>query len=116
MDLITCSHLLFSWDCWLSWEHLLWPALTPHRFPWLRLQEGLNFRSKSCLLTWDNKLFINANTDKCRWNFLHSAEAIRKQEFSDTLPRASVQDLGVILMGAGYEVVIFIVDSLLPDP
>lgn len=39
-----------------------------------------------------------------RWNFLHSAEAIRKQEFSDTLPRASVQDLGVILMGAGYEV------------
>lgn len=47
---------------------------------------------------------------------MHSAEAIRKQEFSDTLPRASVQDLGVILMGAGYEVVIFIVDSLLPDP
>ncbi|KAJ4716454.1 Cytochrome C biogenesis protein Ccs1 [Melia azedarach] len=39
-----------------------------------------------------------------RWNFLHSAEAIRKQEFSDTLPRASIQDLGVILMGAGYEV------------
>uniref|UniRef100_A0A5B7B8Z0 ResB-like domain-containing protein n=1 Tax=Davidia involucrata TaxID=16924 RepID=A0A5B7B8Z0_DAVIN len=39
-----------------------------------------------------------------RWSFSHSAEAIRKQEFSDTLPRASVQDLGVILMGAGYEV------------
>ncbi|KAF3435625.1 hypothetical protein FNV43_RR22716 [Rhamnella rubrinervis] len=39
-----------------------------------------------------------------RWKFLHSAEAIRKQEFSDTLPRASVQDLGIILMGAGYEV------------
>lgn len=39
-----------------------------------------------------------------RWSFLHSAEAIRKQEFSDTLPRASIQDLGVILMGAGYEV------------
>ncbi|XP_024021236.1 cytochrome c biogenesis protein CCS1, chloroplastic isoform X1 [Morus notabilis] len=39
-----------------------------------------------------------------RWNFLHSAEAILKQEFSDTLPRASVQDLGVILMGSGYEV------------
>ncbi|KAA8545937.1 hypothetical protein F0562_020612 [Nyssa sinensis] len=38
-----------------------------------------------------------------RWSFLHSAEAIRKQEFSDTLPRASVQDLGVVLMGAGYE-------------
>ncbi|KAJ6310625.1 hypothetical protein OIU76_015364 [Salix suchowensis] len=39
-----------------------------------------------------------------RWNYLHSADAIRKQEFSDNLPRASVQDLGVILMGAGYEV------------
>ncbi|EEF43309.1 conserved hypothetical protein [Ricinus communis] len=39
-----------------------------------------------------------------RWNFLHSAEAIRKQEFADTLPQASIQDVGVILMGAGYEV------------
>ncbi|GMY05867.1 cytochrome c biogenesis protein CCS1, chloroplastic isoform X1 [Fagus crenata] len=39
-----------------------------------------------------------------RWNFLDSAEAIRKQEYSDTLPRASVQDLGVLLMGTGYEV------------
>ncbi|KAJ0010150.1 hypothetical protein Pint_34568 [Pistacia integerrima] len=39
-----------------------------------------------------------------RWKFLQSAEAIRKQEFSDSLPRASIQDLGVILMGAGYEV------------
>lgn len=39
-----------------------------------------------------------------RWNFLQSSEAIHKQEFSDSLPRASVQDLGVILMGAGYEV------------
>ncbi|KAK6136813.1 hypothetical protein DH2020_029448 [Rehmannia glutinosa] len=39
-----------------------------------------------------------------RWSFLHSAEAIRKQEYSDALPRASIQDLGVILMGAGYEV------------
>ncbi|KAJ6906065.1 hypothetical protein NC652_023726 [Populus alba x Populus x berolinensis] len=39
-----------------------------------------------------------------RWNYLHSADAIRKQEFSDNLPKASVQDLGVILMGAGYEV------------
>lgn len=41
----------------------------------------------------------------CRWNFLDSSEAIRKQEYSDTLPRASVQDLGVLLMGAGYEVI-----------
>ncbi|XP_022136221.1 cytochrome c biogenesis protein CCS1, chloroplastic [Momordica charantia] len=41
-----------------------------------------------------------------RWKFLQSAEAIRKLECSDTLPRASVQDLGVILMGAGYEVFI----------
>ncbi|KAI3446069.1 hypothetical protein Pfo_002734 [Paulownia fortunei] len=39
-----------------------------------------------------------------RWSFLHSAEAIRKQEYSDTLPRASIQDLGIILMGAGFEV------------
>ncbi|KAK0581016.1 hypothetical protein LWI29_008870 [Acer saccharum] len=39
-----------------------------------------------------------------RWNFLQSPEAIRKQEFSDTLPRASIQDLGVVLMGSGYEV------------
>ncbi|KAG8364310.1 hypothetical protein BUALT_Bualt19G0115400 [Buddleja alternifolia] len=39
-----------------------------------------------------------------RWSFSHSTEAIRKQEYSDTLPRASVRDLGVVLMGAGYEV------------
>ncbi|XP_007042720.2 PREDICTED: cytochrome c biogenesis protein CCS1, chloroplastic [Theobroma cacao] len=39
-----------------------------------------------------------------RWRFLQSADAIRKQEFSDTLPRASVKDLGVVLMAAGYEV------------
>ncbi|KAH7575129.1 hypothetical protein ACOSP7_005469 [Xanthoceras sorbifolium] len=39
-----------------------------------------------------------------RWKFLQSPEAIRKQEFSDTLHKASIQDLGVILMGAGYEV------------
>ncbi|KAI5314329.1 hypothetical protein L3X38_043505 [Prunus dulcis] len=39
-----------------------------------------------------------------RWNFLQSSEAINKQEFSESLPRASIQDLGVVLMGAGYEV------------
>ncbi|MBA0711958.1 hypothetical protein Golax_011086 [Gossypium laxum] len=39
-----------------------------------------------------------------RWSFLQSADSIRKQEFSDALPQASVSDLGVILMGAGYEV------------
>lgn len=39
-----------------------------------------------------------------RWSFMHSAEAIRKQEFSDALPRASIRDVGVILSGAGYEV------------
>ncbi|XP_059296941.1 cytochrome c biogenesis protein CCS1, chloroplastic-like [Lycium ferocissimum] len=39
-----------------------------------------------------------------RWSFLQSPETIRKQEYADTLPRASVKDLGVILMGAGYEV------------
>ncbi|XP_052193455.1 cytochrome c biogenesis protein CCS1, chloroplastic isoform X2 [Diospyros lotus] len=38
-----------------------------------------------------------------RWSFLHSAEAISKQEFAETLPRASLEDLGIILMGAGYE-------------
>ncbi|CAK9315850.1 unnamed protein product [Citrullus colocynthis] len=41
-----------------------------------------------------------------RWNFLQSGETIRKLECSDILPRASVQDLGVVLMGAGYEVFI----------
>ncbi|XP_009796039.1 cytochrome c biogenesis protein CCS1, chloroplastic [Nicotiana tabacum] len=39
-----------------------------------------------------------------RWSFLNSAETIRKQEYADTLPRASVKDLGVILMGDGFEV------------
>nr|GMD90453.1 Cytochrome C biogenesis protein CCS1, chloroplastic [Ipomoea batatas] len=39
-----------------------------------------------------------------RWSFIHSAQAIRKQEYSDTLPKASIQDLGAVLMGAGYEV------------
>ncbi|XP_030439542.2 cytochrome c biogenesis protein CCS1, chloroplastic isoform X1 [Syzygium oleosum] len=39
-----------------------------------------------------------------RWNFLQSTEAIRKQDFSERLSRASVRDLGVILMGSGYEV------------
>ncbi|XP_027162714.1 cytochrome c biogenesis protein CCS1, chloroplastic isoform X2 [Coffea eugenioides] len=39
-----------------------------------------------------------------RWSFLYSAEVIRKQEYTDTLPQASIKDLGVILMGAGYEV------------
>ncbi|KAL1811913.1 hypothetical protein ACET3Z_021978 [Daucus carota] len=39
-----------------------------------------------------------------RWSFVHSPDTIKKQEFSDTLPSASLQDLGVILMGAGYEV------------
>lgn len=39
-----------------------------------------------------------------RWSFTHSGERIRKQEFADSLPQASIQDLGVILMGAGYEV------------
>ncbi|XVF67397.1 hypothetical protein PTKIN_Ptkin10aG0117600 [Pterospermum kingtungense] len=47
-------------------------------------------------LSWD--------VGSSRWSFLKSADAIRKQEFSDILPRASVKDLGVVLMGAGYEV------------
>lgn len=36
---------------------------------------------------------------------MQSAEAIRKQEYSDSLPKASIKDLGVILMGSGYEVI-----------
>ncbi|XP_073022881.1 uncharacterized protein [Primulina eburnea] len=32
-----------------------------------------------------------------RWSFVHSPEAIHKQDYSDTLPRASIQDLGIIL-------------------
>ncbi|XP_010500479.1 PREDICTED: cytochrome c biogenesis protein CCS1, chloroplastic [Camelina sativa] len=39
-----------------------------------------------------------------RWTFMKSDEAIKKQEFADTLPRASIQDLGMILMGDGFEV------------
>ncbi|KAJ6805501.1 uncharacterized protein M6B38_180800 [Iris pallida] len=39
-----------------------------------------------------------------RWSFKQSAESIRKQDFTDSLQRASIHDLGVILMGAGYEV------------
>ncbi|XP_010461773.1 PREDICTED: cytochrome c biogenesis protein CCS1, chloroplastic-like [Camelina sativa] len=39
-----------------------------------------------------------------RWSFMKSDEAIKKQEFADTLPRASIQDLGMILMGDGFEV------------
>ncbi|OMO73802.1 hypothetical protein CCACVL1_17137 [Corchorus capsularis] len=39
-----------------------------------------------------------------RWSFLQTADSIKKQEFSDSLPRASIKDLGVILMGSGYEV------------
>lgn len=49
-------------------------------------------------------LLITGIMGICRWGFLYSAEAIRKQEFTDNLPQASVRDLGVILMGAGYEV------------
>ncbi|XP_004303324.1 PREDICTED: cytochrome c biogenesis protein CCS1, chloroplastic-like [Fragaria vesca subsp. vesca] len=36
--------------------------------------------------------------------FLQSSEVINKQEFSESLPTVSVPDLGVILMGAGYQV------------
>lgn len=35
---------------------------------------------------------------------MKSDESIKKQDFSDTLQRASIQDLGLILMGEGYEV------------
>ncbi|KAJ3670096.1 hypothetical protein LUZ60_010420 [Juncus effusus] len=39
-----------------------------------------------------------------RWSFMHSADTIKKLEFSDSLADASIQDLGTILMGKGYEV------------
>ncbi|XP_024974386.1 cytochrome c biogenesis protein CCS1, chloroplastic [Cynara cardunculus var. scolymus] len=39
-----------------------------------------------------------------RWSFLHSANTIRKLEFAESLPKASIQDLGVVLSGVGYEV------------
>ncbi|CAH1418096.1 unnamed protein product [Lactuca virosa] len=39
-----------------------------------------------------------------RWSFVHSSKTIRKLEFADSLPKASIQDLGVVLSGAGYEV------------
>ncbi|KAM0937378.1 putative ResB-like domain-containing protein [Dioscorea sansibarensis] len=39
-----------------------------------------------------------------RWSFMHSSETIRKLEFSDSLPQACIRDLGVILMGSGFEV------------
>ncbi|XP_009605025.1 cytochrome c biogenesis protein CCS1, chloroplastic [Nicotiana tabacum] len=39
-----------------------------------------------------------------RRSFLNSAEPIQMQEDADTLPRASVKDLDVTPMGAGYEV------------
>ncbi|KAL5990123.1 hypothetical protein ACLOJK_011020 [Asimina triloba] len=51
-----------------------------------------------------SSLWLEKSIGVRRWSFLHSADAIRKQEFSDSLPQASIQDLGVILMGAGYEV------------
>lgn len=57
-----------------------------------------------CVLPYGNFGYIISLILVFRWSFLQSAETIRKQEFSDTLPRASVQDLGVILMGSGYEV------------
>ncbi|KAJ9543580.1 hypothetical protein OSB04_023287 [Centaurea solstitialis] len=39
-----------------------------------------------------------------RWSFVHSAKTIRKLEFADSLPKASIKDLGVVLSGSGYEV------------
>lgn len=39
-----------------------------------------------------------------RWSFMKSRSAILKLEVADSLPRAHIQDLGVLLMGAGYEV------------
>ncbi|GJX73971.1 cytochrome c biogenesis protein CCS1, chloroplastic [Tanacetum coccineum] len=47
-----------------------------------------------------------------RWSFLQSANTIRKLEFSDSLPKASIKDLGVVLSGAGYEVLLTVSHGL----
>lgn len=60
----------------------------------------------------DGHLFIMDQFN--RWSFLYSAEAIRKQEYHDILPRASIKDLGVILTGAGYEVLFLFDISFFP--
>eukprot|EP01018_Ginkgo_biloba_P031966 Gb_26769 [translate_table: standard] len=39
-----------------------------------------------------------------RWSFMKSGSAILKLDVADSLPRARIQDLGVLLMGMGYEV------------
>ncbi|GLJ23088.1 hypothetical protein SUGI_0435870 [Cryptomeria japonica] len=39
-----------------------------------------------------------------RWTFMKSGSAILKLEVAESLPRANIQDLGVLLMGSGYEV------------
>jgi hypothetical protein len=46
---------------------------------------------------------------------MSSGGSIKKQAFSESLPRASIQDLGVILMGAGYEVIVTFVPHLPPN-
>ncbi|KAL6841209.1 hypothetical protein ACP4OV_028982 [Aristida adscensionis] len=68
-----------------------WPAPTPPSSPWSRSPEGPSSQLPMVKVAR-------------RWSFMHSGERIRKQEFADSLPRASIQDLGVILMGAGYEI------------
>eukprot|EP00252_Welwitschia_mirabilis_P021355 TRINITY_DN5470_c0_g1_i12.p1 TRINITY_DN5470_c0_g1~~TRINITY_DN5470_c0_g1_i12.p1 ORF type:complete len:459 (-),score=88.33 TRINITY_DN5470_c0_g1_i12:814-2118(-) len=39
-----------------------------------------------------------------RWSFMKSRSAILKLDVAESLPRASIHDLGVLLRGAGYEV------------
>nr|GMC87576.1 cytochrome C biogenesis protein ccs1, chloroplastic [Ipomoea batatas] len=39
-----------------------------------------------------------------RWSFLNSREPISEQESAETRPKTSVEDLGITLMGTGYEV------------
>ncbi|XP_019165389.1 PREDICTED: cytochrome c biogenesis protein CCS1, chloroplastic-like isoform X2 [Ipomoea nil] len=39
-----------------------------------------------------------------RWSFLNSRKPISEQESAETLPKTSVEDLGITLMGTGYEV------------
>lgn len=44
-----CSPVHCFSHCWLSWQHLSWPARIQHRYPWLRQQEGLVGLSENLL-------------------------------------------------------------------
>ncbi|XP_077224542.1 cytochrome c biogenesis protein family isoform X2 [Tasmannia lanceolata] len=84
----------WRWVLWLGFDHMFSSPV------FLGLLVLLAASLMACTYTTQIPLVKVAR----RWSFIHSADTIRKQEFSDSLPQASIQDLGVILMGAGYEV------------